>query len=210
LMIGWMNNWQYANQIPTAPWRSAMSIPREIGLRTIDGSVRLVQRPIHELRKLRKSRQSYKRRHLTVREGNWALPARGKTLEITAELRPGNAERSGLKVRVGNGEETVIGYDAASKEVYVDRTRSGDVGFSRAFPGVHRAPLAARHGKVRLRILVDWSSVEVFGDRGQAVITDQIFPRATSEDIELFAEGGTARVDSLRIHSLRSSWTRRR
>ena len=150
------------------------------------------------------------RRRLTVREGSWTLPARGKTLEIKAELRPRSAERSGLKVRVGNGEETVIGYDAASKEVYVDRTRSGDVGFSRAFPGIHRAPLAARHGTVRLRILVDWSSVEVFGDRGQAVITDQVFPRATSTGVELFAEGGTATVDSLRIHSLRSSWTRRR
>ena len=210
IAIGWMSNWQYAGAIPTSPWRSATAVPRELGLKTIDGSVRLVQRPIRELRKLRKSRLFSMRRRLTVREGNWTLPARGKALEIKAELRPRSAERSGLKVRVGNGEETVIGYDAASKEVYVDRTRSGDVGFSRAFPGIHRAPLAARHGTVRLRILVDWSSVEVFGDRGQAVITDQVFPRATSTSVELFAEGGTATVDSLRIHSLRSSWTRRR
>ena len=61
----------------------------------------------------------------------------------------------------------MIGYDAAAGELYVDRTRSGDVGFSRDFPGVQRAPLAARNGKVHLRILVDWSSVEVFADRGR-------------------------------------------
>jgi len=71
---------------------------------------------------------------------------------------------------------------------------------------VQRAPLAARHGKVRLRVLVDWSSVEVFADEGQTVITDQIFPSASSDGVALFADGGTARVDSLKIRRLRSSW----
>jgi fructan beta-fructosidase len=80
------------------------------------------------------------------------------------------------------------------------------VDFSRDFPGVQRAPLAARHGKVRLHILVDWSSVEVFADRGQTVITDQIFPAATSDGIQLFADGGSATIDSLKIRPLRSSW----
>ena len=131
---------------------------------------------------------------------------RGKTLEIKAVLRLADAERAGLKVRTGGGEETVIGYDAAAGELYVDRTRAGRSDFSRDFPGVQRAPLAARHGKVRLRILVDWSSVEVFADRGQTVITDQIFPAATSDGIELFADGGSATVDSLTIRRLRSSW----
>jgi levanase len=100
----------------------------------------------------------------------------------------------------------VIGYDSEAGELYVDRTRSGRVDFSRDFPGVQRAPLAARHGKVRLHILVDWSSVEVFADRGQTVITDQIFPSATSDGIQLFADGGSATIDSLKIRPLRSSW----
>ena len=46
LMIGWMNNWQYANQVPTSPWRSAMSVPREVELRTVDGRPQLVQAPV--------------------------------------------------------------------------------------------------------------------------------------------------------------------
>ena len=71
---------------------------------------------------------------------------------------------------------------------------------------MQRAPLAARDGKLRLRILVDWSSVEVFTDKGDRVITDQIFPRASSDGIELFADGGRATLDSLTIRPLRSSW----
>ena len=208
IAIGWMSNWNYAGAIPTDPWRSAMSVPRELGLQTIGGEPRLVQRPVRELRSLR-GRRPFTQRRRAIPQGSSTLPVRGKALEIKADLRLGSAEEAGLKVRAGNGEETVIGYDAQAGEVYVDRTRSGRVDFSRDFPGVQRAPLAARHGKVHLRILVDWSSVEVFADRGQTVITDQIFPSATSDGVQLFADGGTARLDSIKIRRLRSSWDTR-
>ena len=204
LMIGWMNNWQYANQIPTSPWRSAMSVPREIGLR---GSTRL-----EEIRFVLFGEPAYRLKRKRLSQGTHTLKgkgARGKTLEIRAELDPRAADRLGLKVRVGDGEETVIGYDAETEELYIDRTRSGDVGFSPSFPGVHRAPLPLdRHGDIKLRILVDWSSVEVFADRGQVTITDQVFPRPSSEQVQLFADGGSAEVESLEIRRLRSSWTR--
>src|SRR4029450_11190295 len=111
-----------------------------------------------------------------------------KALDIVAEFDVRTADRFGLKVRMGNGEETVIGYDVDPAEGYVDRTRSGSVGFHRDFPGVQRAPLTATDGEVHLRILVDWSSVEVFADGGLRVITDQIFPSDTSQGVALFAE----------------------
>jgi fructan beta-fructosidase len=205
LMIGWMNNWQYANQIPTSPWRSAMSVPRELGLKTIDGRAQLVQKPVRELRSLRTWR-SYRLHRRTIPQGSTTLPARGKTLAIDADLRLDSAKRAGLKVRTGKGQETVIGYDADAGELYVDRTRSGTSDFNRNFAGVQRAPLAARDGRVHLHILVDWSSVEVFADHGQTVITDQIFPDATSDGIELFADGGDATLKRLSIQPLRSSW----
>jgi len=204
IAIGWMNNWNYAGAIPTDPWRSAMSVPRELGLKTVDGRAQLVQRPVRELRSLRAHR-SFTQRHRTIPQGTTPLPVHGKALEIKADLRIRSAKLAGLKVRTGSGEETVIGYDRQAGELYVDRTRSGRVDFSGDFAGVQRAPLAARHGKVHLRILVDWSSVEVFADRGQRVITDQIFPSATSDGVELFADGGTATLDSLKIRRLRSS-----
>jgi fructan beta-fructosidase len=98
----------------------------------------------------------------------------------------------------------VIGYDTAAGELYVDRTSSGNVGFNPCFPGVQRAPFAVRNGKVRLRILVDWSSVEVFTQEGHRVITDQVFPSDTSQALNLFADGGTVVLDSLAIYQLRS------
>jgi sucrose-6-phosphate hydrolase SacC (GH32 family) len=116
---------------------------------------------------------------------------------MIAEFEPGDADFFGLKVRRGEREETVIGIDRRAGKVYVDRTRSGAVGFSPHFPGRHFALLAAGAGPVRLHVFVDATSVEVFADGGRVVLTDQIFPAPASRGVSLFATGGAARLRSL-------------
>ncbi|MGW7400947.1 GH32 C-terminal domain-containing protein [Streptomyces cyaneofuscatus] len=207
-MIGWMNNWEYSGSIPTSPWRSAQSIPRQMALRTVDGQVKLTSEPARSLTSLRKGRPVVSA-GTSVTSTSRPLgrrTANGKALDIEATFSPKDADRFGIKVRTGaNGEETVIGYDTTTQELYVDRTRSGVVDFSDTFPGVQRAPLQPVNGKVKLRILVDWSSVEVFGGRGEAVITDQIFPDPSSQGVEVFAENGTVKLDQARFWHLDSS-----
>ncbi len=205
-ILGWMSNWEYATTIPTSPWRGAMSLPRALSLETVGGRVRLVQRPVDGLRALRDG-PAY---HLadTVVDGSRPLAdpaARGKALEVVAEIDVQDADTAGLKVRVGGGEETVIGYDARSGELYVDRSRAGQAGFSPGFAGRQRAPLAAPGGKVRLHAFVDWSSVEVFGGRGETVITDRVFPDGGSVDVEAFSTGGAVTLESLDVWRLRSA-----
>jgi fructan beta-fructosidase len=205
--IGWMNNWLYGGEIPTAPWRSAMTVPRTLALRTTADGIRLVQQPVAELRRVRGAR-----RHLgaqTIREGTTTLTARGilgTALEIVAELEVRTASEVGLKVRTGRGEETVIGIDARASQLFVDRSRSGQVGFHPEFTGRQTAPLSGKNGRVQLHVFVDWSSVEVFGGAGETVITDQIFPSPESRGVALYARGGTARLISLDAWPLRSVW----
>ncbi len=57
---------------------------------------------------------------------------------------------------------------------------------------------------MKLRILVDWSSVEVFGGSGEAVITDQIFPDPASQGVQVFAENGSVKLDRARVWPLDS------
>ncbi|WP_149831066.1 GH32 C-terminal domain-containing protein [Streptomyces tailanensis] len=208
-MIGWMNNWDYGQSVPTSPWRGAQSVPREMALRTVDGQVRLTSKPVGSLESLRQQRPATAT-GVTVKNISKPLigpTAKGKALDIEATFSLKDAERFGLKVRTGeDGEETVIGYDTTTQELYVDRTRSGAGDFNSTFPGVQTAPLKAKNGKVKLRILVDWSSVEVFGGNGEAVITDQIFPDPSSTGVEVFAEGGTATLDQMRAWQLKSIW----
>ncbi|WSL21444.1 GH32 C-terminal domain-containing protein [Streptomyces sp. NBC_01283] len=206
-MIGWMNNWEYGGSIPTSPWRGAQSIPRQMALRTVNGRIQLTSEPVDSLASLRRERPATAD-GVTVKSTSKTLTgsaAKGKALDIEATFSLKDAERFGLKVRTGaDGEETVIGYDATTQELYVDRTNSGAVDFSDAFPGVQRAPLKAENGKVKLRILVDWSSVEVFGGSGEAVITDQIFPDPDSQGVQVFAENGSVKLDRARVWHLNS------
>ena len=208
LMIAWMNNWSYARDIPTAPWRSAQSLPRRVTLQALDGEIQLVQQPAHGLASLRRTQHHVS--DLEVAEGTHALAEHGiegKALELIAEFEAGEADVFGLKVRMGEGEETLIGYDVTSGEVFVDRTRSGDVGFHPAFAARHAGPLWAEDGRVRLHVFVDWSSVEVFAGGGQTTIADRIFPDPESDGVALFAEGGTARLVSIDVWEMASAWS---
>jgi fructan beta-fructosidase len=207
IMIAWMNNWQYAGSIPTDPWRSAMSVPRQLGLQTVGDDVRLKSTPVRELQKLRQ--RPYKLKSTRLVEGTTRLTnprAKGDTVEIVAKFRARNAEKFGLRVRTGNGQRTVIGYDVDRGGIYVDRTRSGDVSFSPSFPSVEFAPVELRNGYITLRVLVDRSSVEVFEGRGRVTITDQIFPDRDSQGIQLFSQGGRAQLEDLTVWKLRSTW----
>ena len=91
--------------------------------------------------------------------------------------------------------------------VYLDRTRSGNVGFSSSFPSTEFAPLRPdRGGRIRLHIFVDRSSVEVFANNGRVTITDQVFPDRSSNRIQLFSTGGRAQLSQLKIWQLKSAW----
>ncbi|WUO17416.1 GH32 C-terminal domain-containing protein [Streptomyces sp. NBC_00289] len=207
-MIGWMNNWDYSGAIPTSAWRGAQSIPREMALRTIDGRVRLTSEPVNSVTSLRQP-HAVSTVGVSVKNTSKTLigpAAQGKALDIEATFSLEDADRFGLKVRTGaNGEETVIGYDTTTQELYVDRTHSGAVDFNSTFPGAQTAPLKAKNGKVKLRILVDWSSVEVFGGSGEATITDQIFPDPASQGVQVFAENGSVKLDRAAVWHLDSA-----
>ena len=193
ILIGWMNNWNYAGDIPTSPWRSAMSVPRQLALKTLNGKLQLTQQPVHQLTKLRTGRPVI---GINQRiKGTQTAGISGATLELDGTFEAGSAKQFGVKVHTGNGDSTQIGYDTTTGQVYIDRGTSGNVTFNPTFGGRQTAPLALdRHGRVRLHVLVDTSSVEVFTDQGQIVLTDQIFPGPDSNGVSLFANGGTAKL----------------
>ena len=114
---------------PDRPWRSAMSVPRELALRTIDGSPQLVQQPVARARHAARPASVTPRTHRTIPRGHdHAARARQGARDRRRPAARHAPSTLGLKVRTGNGEETVIGYDAAAGELYVDRTQSGAVG----------------------------------------------------------------------------------
>jgi levanase len=206
IMMAWMNNWQYGQNIPTSPWRSADTFPRRLALSTIDGHVQLTQQPIG-LNALRHS--LFSSPAITLNSATTALPASAGSaeMEVQVSVNPRSATRAGIDVRTGaGGQHTRIGYDAASGRLYVDRTASGDVSFDPSFPSVASAPVTLTNGALALHILVDASSVEVYTADGTRVLTTQIFPDPAAIGIDAFAEGGTATIAGLHVWKLGSIW----
>jgi fructan beta-fructosidase len=204
LWIGWMSNWQYAGVTPTAPWRGALTVPRQVTLRRNAEGVRLAQAPVTELRALRGAGRAFSDVHVGA-GATIPLPFAADACEIIATFALGSARECGLLVRVGAREHTRVGYDVATASVFVDRTDAGESAFHPQFAGRHAAPLAADGGKVTLHIFLDRCSVEVFGNGGTAVITDLIFPRADSVGVALYAHGGDAIAVSVEIYPMAAS-----
>ncbi len=209
IVVGWLNNWQYANRIPTSPWRSAQSLPRSLSLVTADnGDIQLRQQPVREYRRLRTGAH-FAANDRRVPAGVHELDsprAVGRVAEIVAEFEPGNADEFGLQVLKGEDEATLVGYDVHREQAFVDRREAGESSFSDAFAGRHAGPLPLTDGRVRLHAFVDRSAVELFAGDGRTVVTDRVFPTEHGDGLAIYARGGSARLVRLSVWPLKSSW----
>ena len=190
--IGWMNNWQYASQLPTAPWRGAMTLPRTLSLRRTAFGHGLVQRPIPQLEGLRTDHQ--RRTDLRL-EGRLALGALSTALEI--ELRVELVEAAGCVIELGRHAR--VGYNAVTHELYVERDAAE---FSADFGGRHSRTVPLYNGILELQIFIDACSVEVFADDGACVITDLLMRPLEPSEFAFKSSGGALRVVNLDIWTL--------
>lgn len=209
IQLGWMNNWQYGTKIPTYPWRSAMATPRQISLKTMNQKIALLQQPKENWGSITNGKdQSYSWQ--SVEEGTKDLGPQGKTLDIRLGFSDSNsATEFGIIVQsTPNGsQQTRVGYDFEKRQVFVDRRSSGQSAFDETFATEYRAGLAPDvDGALHLRVLVDWSSVEVFGGEGETTLTAQIFPSENATYARLFSTGGSTENVTLGISKLSSIW----
>ena len=161
LFIGWMSNWLYAQVVPTPTWRSVLTLPRELRLFDVDGTLLLQSAPAKELEKLRGKGYDL--------SGNESLLP-SAAVEILAEV----TRDDNFSMMLSNelGEEVLI-----SKEmglVTVDRRKAGKASFHPDFAAAHSAPMSWTANK--LRIFLDASSIEVFVNEGELVLTSLLFP----------------------------------
>lgn len=205
--LGWMSNWQYAADVPTMQFRSANTLPREMGLfRAPDGEVYASSAPSPELEALRgKLAAKVKKTTVGRKARSFALPSEnGGICEILMDIEASKAKTVNVVFSNSQGEKVVMQYDPAAATLSFDRTQSGITDFSEGFPAVTVTPTHEASGRIALRIFVDRSSMEVFGNDGEFVMTNLVFPRTPYTALSVSAEGGNAKVENLRIYSLKS------
>ena len=206
LFLGWMSNWLYANEVPTTTWRSAMTVPRELKLHRTEAGIRLANVPVKELQQLRTATTSIKAQEVT---GSLNLSSRynlnTSLLELDLNLDLTQSQELVLKLSNAKGEHLDVGYSVSAKELYIDRTKSGKTTFKDNFSGRHTAPLTLVNGKLKLHILLDVASVEVFANEGKAVMTDIFFPNENYNMVELVSTGST-KIQESKAYALKSIW----
>lgn len=202
VVIGWMSNWQYASEVPTMQFRSANTLPRDLSLFTApDGQVYLASAPSPEVDALRGRASRKGTFQLSSSDKNFDLPVDGLCeIELAVEASKGSVVY--LTLSNAEGEKVVVAYNESAHTLAVDRRNSGEVGFSVDFPALTVAPTHETDGRLQLRIFVDTSSLEVFGNDGRAVLTNLVFPSSPYTRLSARAEGGKAKVENLTVYSI--------
>lgn len=167
IAIAWMSNWQYANDVPTSQYRSPNSVPRDLSLFTVDGETYLQSAPSPELLKLRdiSKKRSFKVNGTRTIKDMIAGNEGAYEIELTIENQ--HADVIGFRLYNDKGEEVDMQYDMKEKKFSMDRRKSGEVGFNENFPMLTWTTIESGKDELKLRLFVDKSSVEAFGDGGR-------------------------------------------
>ncbi len=204
IFIGWMSNWDYANQVPSKYFRSANTVPRELKLASNGNHLILTSYPVKEINALKNKEKNlidditvtteYRiEKLLSVNEG---------TYEIEFTLQPENTDIFGFSLENTKNEKIEVKFDKAAKQIILDRRTSGLSAFKDNFASEMKAPLTA--GKeYRIRLLVDKASVELFVNEGETVMTSIFFPTENMNTLRLFTAKGEMKVSGIRISGIK-------
>ena len=204
IFLGWMSNWLYATKVPTDPWRSAMTVPRTLDLKNVNGDIRLTSKPANNYNIL-KTGGCYAVKKVVVDKRANLSPKTGKLAQqYLLKFNLSQIKDFGLTLSDNLGEELTIGYDSKAKQYYIDRTKSGKIDFEKDFAGKFTSPRLALSPSADITLIVDRASVELFADGGLSVMTCTFFPNKPYGKIEMIANG--LKINNLSYTSLRSIW----
>lgn len=218
IMINWMNTWDnYCKAVSaiTDPFNGNFNLQVELKLKKdSQGQIKLVQEPIKEYDSLRLAPTVIN--NATVGStGNILQGITGKQTEIDAEFTPGEgATDVGFKLRVGNNQETIVNYNIATKKVSIDRSKSGKIPTengnryyeSDLFKAAETGDMSmTADGKIKLKIYLDWASIEVFGNDGEVSGASLIFPDAASTGMETYSKGADSKAN-ITLYPMDSIW----
>jgi len=191
IFLGWMSNWQYATKVPTVKWRSAMTIPRILGLKKIGQHYFTTMTPV-----------SMKPLGISTKEfiGN-----RTK-LHVPYKIDFSIPDLQAFTIICNNssGEELRLGFDENKNAFFIDRTKAGNSEFDPHFAAIHYAPRIAKSKESNLTVILDNASLELFADGGLTSMTEIFFPDEPFN--EWRSEANKNLFDSLQISQLRSIW----
>ena len=204
LYLGWMSNWEYANQVPTTKWRSAMTLPRELELTENQLGYRLRSKAPKDWEKyttktLEKETFSHQKETLLIEKGTLDLSAFQINLNLV------NLENNKYTFLLENsmGDSLMFGYDQNKHQFFIDRSQSGETSFSETFSAKpSTAPRTKMSDSLDIYFIVDKMSLEVFFDEGETVMTEIFFSQSPFETLSLKTNAESVKIENLQIREL--------
>ena len=194
IFIGWMSNWDYAQEFPSSPWRGSMTLPRRLTLSRTGDTVQLRQDPVlphgrvlDDVHNEPIATQPFRALDLPV----------AAAVDIELDMQAGDVAHLTLSGTDGNSLR--ISVDATTGRCDIDRTNAGSVDPS--FPSRQTATAAIANDHLHLQLVLDASSVETFLGDGAMVLTNQVVI-AHPWKLTVSAVDGTPELAHLRITDL--------
>jgi sucrose-6-phosphate hydrolase SacC (GH32 family) len=184
-----------------------MTLPRELKLENTPAGIRLLSMPVEEVQVLHDESQLVPNQTISQGQSLYLETSFNNRLSLI-ELTVTPSEGAEFIVEIGNSEsqKIQIAYDSEQNKYSLDRSASGNMDFSDEFGGIHYAPRISEDQTINLKIYLDHSSLEVFVDNGEVVLTELIFPIPEYDQISLRSLDGTTQIQQGKITELRSIW----
>lgn len=202
IALGWMSNWQYANNVPTRQYRSANTLARDLTLYREGQELYLKSTPSSEVKKARGKKVSIPSFKVSEKHEMVNLfEEKQGAYEVEIVIQNAGASKIAFCLLNDKGEKVSMYYDLNRKQFVMDRSESGKVDFSKDFPAVTVAPVNVDK-ELTLRLFVDRSSIEAFGEDGKFVMTNLVFPSQPYVKMCFEADKNGYAVKSLNVYKL--------
>jgi len=203
IFMGWMSNWDYANQVPTKRFRSANTVPRELIIVNNGKHLILSSYPVKEINKLKGEISEMSgldvNKEYVITE---LLKKNEGCFEIEMTIRPENARIFGFSLNNAKNETLKFNFDNTTGFFSIDRKQSGLTDFNDRFAMGMNAPLIKRDS-YKVRLLVDKASAEIFINDGEITSTTLFFPSEWMNQLKFFSQTGTFSVENIKINNLK-------
>ncbi len=209
IFIGWMSNWNYAGQVPTTTWRSTMTMPRVISLFKNGQDFNLKFNPVIEFK-------NYQSGTLDT-----IIPAKVITLQLKNDtiIKSGSYElnfstdmslSNTITLTLGNSSEKLyVTLDKVNGNITIDRSNSGQVSFNNQFSQKIFCPFIPKAGQLTdFQILVDKTSIELFMDQGEKVMTALFFPKYQYNYLKLQSDSDFPAISNFSLKGIKKSISR--
>lgn len=202
IALGWMSNWQYANNVPTRQYRSANTLARDLTLYREGQELYLKSTPSVEVKKARGKKVSIPSFKVSEKHEIVNLfEEKQGAYEVEIVIQNAGASKIAFCLLNDKGEKVSMYYDLNRKQFVMDRSESGTVDFSKDFPAVTVAPVNVDK-ELTLRLFVDRSSIEAFGEDGKFVMTNLVFPSQPYVKMCFEADKNGYAVKTLNVYKL--------